>query len=236
MSAGHDATPDREERGPSWLIRHISFYGTRDLADSELLRVLLSGTHERRRAVAERLLWDGKTMRELARAGFATLSAHGLSEAEAARLKACFELGRRAVADPPHERAVSTPHDAFRCVARCFAGEDRERLVVVVLDTKNRPRHVSTVAVGSVDLCPVDPREVFGAALRERGSAVIIAHNHPSGDPNPSPEDVALTTRLAQAGAILGMPVLDHIIVGNANGTFVSLAERGLVPTGKRAA
>jgi DNA repair protein RadC len=92
------------------------------------------------------------------------------------------------------------------------------------------------VAEGAVDLCPVDPREVFGAALRERGSAVVIAHNHPSGDPEPSPEDIALTKRLAQAGAVLGVPVLDHIIVGSANGLFVSLAERGFLPSGTRAA
>jgi len=119
-------------------------------------------------------------------------------------------------------------------VARELAGSERECFVVVVLDIKNRPRHVSTVFVGSVDACPVDPREVFTPALRERGSAILVAHNHPSGDPTPSPEDLILTERLVEAGATLGIPVLDHIVVGrrkDGGPRFVSMAERGLLPT-----
>ena len=129
--------------------------------------------------------------------------------------------------------AVREPGDAYRCVARHFNGMERESFVVVVLDVKNRPRHVATVAQGSVDICLVDPREVFAVAIRERGTAVLVAHNHPSGDPEPSGEDLLLTERLAEGGVILGIPVLDHIIVGRKtaqNNGYVSLAERGLMP------
>ena len=163
----------------------------------------------------------------------ALLCACGLGPEEATRLGACLELGRRASIPPSDGRAVHQPRDAFDCVAAQFAGEERERFVVVVLDVKNRPRHLRVISEGAIDVCPVDPREVFAVALRERGSAILVAHNHPSGDATPSTEDVALTERLAAAGTLLGIPLLDHIIVGRltdaAEPRFTSLAEQGVI-------
>lgn len=228
----------RDKRG--YLYRQMSLYGARNVGDIELVGTLLSGGRQRRQEIIDSLFREASSVWDLSRLSLNTLGKHGLSRAEALRLKAGLELGRRAVVEPTPSQAVHEPSDAYRCVAPSFAGEERERFVVVVLDIKNRPRHVCTVAEGSVDLCPVDPREVFATALRERGSAVLIAHNHPSGDPNPSKEDLELTERLVQAGAVLGVPVLDHIIVGRVcertDESFVSLAERGLMPAPNRTA
>lgn len=226
------ARESRDKR--STLYRQVAMYGASTVADTELVISLLSGSRQRRTEIVESLLGDACSVWGLSRLSIQTLGQHGLSRVEALRLKAGLELGRRAAAEPIPHHAVHEPGDAYRCVAPSFAGEERERFVVVVLDIKNRPRHVSTVAEGSVDLCPVDPREVFATALRERGSAVLVAHNHPSGDPNPSREDLELTERLVKAGTLLGIPVLDHIIVGRvrerADESYVSLAERGLMP------
>ncbi|MFC1610522.1 RadC family protein [Myxococcota bacterium] len=217
------------------LHRRLSIYGARNISDTCLLTAMLSGNARSRRQLAESLLQRAESIWELSHFGLATLRACGLSQTDSLRLKASMEIGRRALVEPIPSHAVREPRDAYLCVAGQLAGEERECFMVVVLDVKNRPRHVAAVAEGSVDLCHVDPREVFVAALRQRGSGVIIAHNHPSGDPTPSSEDLLLTERLVEAGVLLGIPVLDHIIVGrkregDVHEPFVSLAERGLMP------
>jgi DNA repair protein RadC len=222
-----------------YLFSLISLVGARQLGDIDLVAATLSGNLARRRRLAERLLDEVGSLWSVARLGLRPLRELGLGQAESARLKACIELGRRAAFEPPPGTAVREPRDAYRCVAEHLTDRERERFVVVVLDVKNRPRHIATVFVGSVDACPVDPREVFTPALRERGSAVLVAHNHPSGDPTPSPEDVILTERLVDAGAILGIPVLDHLVVGreaDGNPRFVSMAQRGLLPRAEQEA
>jgi DNA repair protein RadC len=209
------------------------------LADVEVLARTLSGTDERRQRLAQALLEEYRSVWELVRTPALLLRGLGLSSDEAERLRACIELGRRAVVEPLAGDSVREPHDAYRAVAAELAGAERERFVVVALDVKNRPRHLAVVAEGAVDACPIDPREVFAVALRERASSILLAHNHPSGDPTPSREDVQLTERLVAAGAVLGIPVLDHVIVGRPateqSDCYVSLAERGLLPAPARA-
>ncbi|MEE8408816.1 MAG: DNA repair protein RadC [Myxococcota bacterium] len=223
-----------EPNGRGYLYRRVSMYGAGELSDAELLAAVLSGDHARRRALAECLLAEVGSLWGIARLGIAPLRDIGLGPCETARLKACIELGRRSAVGPMPRSAVREPRDAYRCVARRLAACERERFVVVVLDVKNRPRHVSTVFEGSVDACPIDPREIFAPAVRERGTAILVAHNHPSGDPTPSKEDLILTDRLVEAGSLIGIPVLDHIIVGHhpdGSARYVSLAERGLITT-----
>ncbi len=223
-----------EPKGRGYLYRRVSMYGAAELSDGELLATVLSGDHARRRALADRVITEVGSLWGVARLGIAPLRDIGLGPCEAARLKACIELGRRSVVGPMPRSAVREPRDAYRCVARRLATCDRERFVVVVLDVKNRPRYVSTVFEGSVDACPIDPREIFAPALRERGTAILVAHNHPSGDPTPSKEDLILTDRLVEAGSLIGIPVLDHIIVGHrpdGGAHYISLAERGLITT-----
>ncbi|HSI04174.1 MAG: RadC family protein [Myxococcota bacterium] len=166
--------------------------------------------------------------------GIAELEAAGFTRVAATRVRGAFELARRSRLGKAPPAAMSSPEDAYACVAPLLDDPAHEHFVVVVLDVRNRPRRVVRVAMGSVDRCAVDPREVFAPAIREHGSAVLVAHNHPSGDPTPSFEDIALTQRLARAGEVLGLPILDHIIVGSGpfvrqSKHFVSLAELGIL-------
>jgi DNA repair protein RadC len=174
---------------------------------------------------------------ELAAMSLTELEALGLSRKGAQRLRASFELARRSRVAQPLPATVRVPEDAYACLAPLIDDAEREHFAIIVLDVRNRPRRVARVAQGSVDRCHVDPRDVFAPAIREHGTAVVVAHNHPSGDPTPSPEDIALTRRLVQAGALLGLPVLDHLIIASGpyvreNRPFVSLAEAGVMVAG----
>jgi DNA repair protein RadC len=140
------------------------------------------------------------------------------------RWEAALELARRALSAP-----VARPVP-FRCAAEVFeryryrlASSPVEVFLAVLLDVKHRPVREERVSVGVLDGSLIHPREVFAAAVRERAAAVILLHNHPSGDPAPSPEDREVTRRLRSAGGILGIPVLDHVIVGD--GSFFSFRE-----------
>ena len=197
------------------------------LSDHELLRLLIG---EQGPAIADPLS-------DLARASLPELLARGLSERDALILLAIFELGRRSRKGGPLPQTLHAPEDAYAFLLPQLEDAERERFVVVVLDVRNRPRHVAQVAEGSVDHCIVDPRDVFAPAIREHGTAVLLAHNHPSGDPTPSREDVELTQRLIHAGEVIGLPVLDHIIIATGplvgERKFVSLAEVGVMLGGR---
>jgi len=201
---------------------------TRELSDHQLLEELLGGLRHRRRALAREVLALAGHPAALRRLGQVELRQMGLSTQEAARLVSAFELGRRSLFDPPFAGALDNPTAAYHYVAQDLLGMERECFVVVVLDIRNRPLLKARIAESSVDACPVDPREVFLPAVRQRGSGILVAHNHPSGDPSPSEEDLALTRRLLRAGELLGIILLDHIIVG-AGASFVSLADRHLL-------
>ncbi len=129
---------------------------------------------------------------------------------------------------PARSRAqVTSDADAARLLRPDLEVLDREHFVVMLLDTKNRVIGFNVVAVGTIDSALVSPRETFKPALLANATAIIVAHNHPSGDPTPSPEDIAVTRQLVAAGKLLDIEVLDHLIIGE--GRFVSLKERGLM-------
>lgn len=195
-----------------------------------LLAELLSGSAATRQSRAESLLHRWRSVVTTARRGTAELRELGLSREEVRRLRAAVELGHRLHHRVARAHRILTPDAAFACVAHLLVGAPRERFVLVALDVKSRPLLVSVVAEGSVDSCAVDAREVFAPALRERASAVLIAHNHPSGDPQPSSEDSALTKRLVEIGRLVGVPLLDHLVVGEAPTRYVSFAEARLLP------
>lgn len=139
-----------------------------------------------------------------------------------------FDPARRFVPGPPAGRPqVSTPEDAAALVVPLLAGLDREHCLLVTLDTRHRLLAVATVSVGTADHTFMSPREVYRDALLAGASAVFLAHNHPSGDPTPSADDRQVTRRLAQAGATLGVDLLDHLVVGDPE--WVSLARRGVL-------
>ena len=129
---------------------------------------------------------------------------------------------------PASSRAQVTCHtDAARLLRPDLEVLDREHFVVMMLDTKNKVIGLNTVAIGTVDSAIVSPRETFKPALLANATSIIVAHNHPSGDPTPSPEDIAVTRDLVEAGRLLGVQVLDHLIIGEDR--FVSLKDKGLM-------
>ena len=123
-------------------------------------------------------------------------------------------------------RAITRSNDLLPILREYFAHHDREEMIVALLDAKHRIIGINSVSVGSLTLSIVHPRETFKAAIVSNCAAVILAHNHPSGDPTPSQEDRQLTTRLKDCGVLLGIPVLDHLVIGD-EGHYVSFADRG---------
>jgi DNA repair protein RadC len=126
---------------------------------------------------------------------------------------------------PPCVQTVTKPRDVFELAKSYLTGVDREHFVILILDVKNKVIGINTVAIGTLSYCSVHPREVFKAAVVANAALIIMIHNHPSGNPHPSSDDLALTARLKEAGDILGIPVVDHIVLGDEN--YYSLKEAG---------
>jgi DNA repair protein RadC len=147
-----------------------------------------------------------------------------LGQRRALRLAAAFELGRRVQrAEQPLRTPMHSAERVFRWIAPQLQGFQRETFQVLLLDGKHRLKRQEIVSIGTLTTSLVHPREVFRPAVREAAAAVICAHNHPSGDPHPSAEDLEVTRRLLDAGRTLGIPLLDHVILGA--GRYVSLRE-----------
>ena len=204
--------------------------GPQALSNAELIAILLrmGVPGENAVQVAQRLLQHFDGLGGLHRAPFEELVAqHGIGEAKAAQIKAAIELGRRLTLEAPEERpTINSPADAAALVQYEMSALEQEHLRVFLMDTKNHVLDIVEVYRGSVNMSQVRIGEVFKTAIRRNATAVIVVHNHPSGDPTPSPDDVAVTRALVQAGKLLDVDVLDHLIIGQ--GRFVSLKERGL--------
>lgn len=214
------------ERPRERLKRH----GAATLRNDELLAILLRvGTRgENVMRLAERLLHDFRNLTGLLRADVSELSAlHGMGESKALTIKAALELGRRLSIESPEERpAVKSPADAANLLSVEMAALEQEEMRVMLLDTRNRVVATRRIYAGNVNSAIVRVGELFRDAIRQNCAAIIVAHNHPSGDPSPSPEDVRVTEEIVKAGKLLDIDVLDHLIIGQ--GRFVSLKERGL--------
>lgn len=191
-----------------------------------LLRVGVVG--ETAVQVGQRLLQTFGGISGLHRASFDELSSQkGVKLAKAAQIKAAIELGRRLVLESPEDKpVVHSPADAATMVQYEMSALQQEELRVILLDTRNRVQFIETVYRGSVNSSQVRIAEVFKTAIRRNATSLIVIHNHPSGDPTPSPDDVVITRAILQAGELLDVKLLDHIIIGS--GRFVSLKERGL--------
>jgi DNA repair protein RadC len=178
--------------------------------------------------VGQRLLQTFGGLRGLHQAPFEELvNQHGIGEAKAAQIKAAIELGRRLTLESTEERPViNSPADAAALVQYEMSALEQEHLRVLLLDTRNHVLEIAEVYRGSVNTSQIRVGEIFKAAIRRNASALIVVHNHPSGDPTPSPDDVAVTRAVVQAGKLLDVDVLDHLIVGQ--GRYVSMKERGL--------
>jgi DNA repair protein RadC len=208
----------------------LASLGPQALSNAELLAILLRVGVQGENAVqvGQRLLKDFKGLSGLQRAPFQELcSQRGLGEAKAAQIKAAIELGRRLAVESPEERpSINSPADAAALVSYEMSALEQEHLRVILLDTRNRVLEVAEVYKGSVNSSQVHIGELFKPAVRRNAAALIVVHNHPSGDPTPSPDDLAVTRAIIQAGKLLDVEVLDHIVIGQ--GRWVSLKERGL--------
>ena len=125
-------------------------------------------------------------------------------------------------------RRISSPQDSIKLLSQFLENKDREEFIVICLDTKNQPACINVCSIGTLNASLVHPREVFKAAILSNAASIIIAHNHPSGDPTPSTEDISITKRITEAGNILGIQLLDHIIIGE-NHRYSSLKEDGII-------
>lgn len=206
------------------------YAGPSALSNPELLAIILrvGNRNENVIRMAERLLVEFGGLAGLARANFDELgAAFGMGQAKATQIKAALELGRRLLLAASDERMqVRTPIDIVNLLMLEMGHLEQEHLRVAMLDTKHYLIRVAQVYIGSLNAAAVRVGEVFREAIRSNAASVVIVHNHPSGDPTPSPEDVRVTELLVDAGTLLDIDVLDHLIIGRNR--FVSLKERGL--------
>src|SRR6266545_6387637 len=207
--------------------RHrLTHQGASALSDAELLAVI---TGVPCLETAQRLLIAAGGLRGLQALSTIELQqlVAGISVGRAAQLKAAIELGTRvARGERVARRQVKSPTDIADLLLLEMSHLDQEHLRTVLLDTKNRVQAITTVYIGSLNASMVRVGEIFKEALKRNSAALIVSHNHPSGDPTPSPEDVLVTREIVQAGKLLDVDILDHIVIGH--GVWVSLRQRGL--------
>lgn len=217
----------KEERPRERLIRH----GADRLANKELLAILLrTGTQkESALRLAERLLARFDSLLGLATASYEELlQIKGIGPAKATDILASFELAKRlAESRMEFQGIVNSPQDAAQMVLRELSLEDKEHFMIIMLNTKNRIIAKKTISIGHLNASLVHPREMFKEAIKRSSAAVILVHNHPSGDLTPSKDDIRTTERLKEVGHLLGIDVLDHIII--ADNRYLSFREQGLL-------
>ena len=204
--------------------------GSGHLSNPELIAILLRTGIEGESALnlSTRVLASFGGLGAMARVTYSELCAmKGISDAKACQLLAAFELGRRLVSIHPEGRSVvRSPQDVFNLLGAEMGYLDQEHLRVILLNTKNEVLATQEVYIGDVNSSVIRVAEVLRPAIRENCPAIIAVHNHPSGDPTPSPEDILVTGRLREAGDTMDIDVLDHIIIGGQG--FLSLKEKRL--------
>jgi len=204
--------------------------GADRLSNAELLALILGSGNQGESAVhmAERLLATFGDLRGLLSCTVSELQTiSGIGPARASQLVAIVELSARLAAARQQQTTIRQPGDVQALLMPRLQHKTQEEFVLLVLDTKNKVLAVEDVFRGSLNASIVHPREVFKKAISRSAAAIIVAHNHPSGDPTPSREDIEVTRRLVEAGKIIGIEVLDHVVFGD--GKTVSMKEKGLV-------
>lgn len=216
-----------EDRPQEKLLK----YGANNLSNSELLAVILrtGNKEENVLKLSQRILSeDNRGLKNIAEGTMQKFKAFkGISDVKAAQLMALSELSKRISTLKIERIKISSPSDAAVVMMEEMRYYKKEHFKIILLDTKNNITKISQISVGSLNSSIVHPREVFAEAVINSASSVILVHNHPSGEAEPSHEDIVLTNRLDECGKILGIKVLDHIIIGD--GVFYSFKEEGLI-------
>lgn len=215
----------KEERPRERLLK----YGESYLSNQELLAILLgSGTKNYTvMDLANRILMHFEGLKLLSEATIEELTAiRGIGKAKGVVILAAIELGKRIQQYKPDEKyVVRSPEDGANFVMEEMRTLNQEHFVTLFLNTKNQIIHHQTIFIGSLNTSIVHPREIFREAVKRSAASIICAHNHPSGDPSPSREDIQVTRRLVEAGKIMGIELLDHLVIGHDR--FISLKEKG---------
>lgn len=194
--------------------------GEHSLSDTELLAIIIGNGTAQVSALdlAQHILAQHGSLRYLKEASLEELMEHrGIGPAKAVNIKAAIEIGRRISLDIRNKMSIKSPEDVKNMVMEDMRYLDREYFRVLYLDRKGGVLSMENVSIGGLHSALVHPREVFKPAIKKSAASVILVHNHPSGDPSPSREDLELTTNLIKAGKFLGIEVLDHIVIGESN-------------------
>lgn len=204
--------------------------GPEGLSNAELLAIILrtGSTNESVFQLAHKVLAELEMLHNLQEITIEELTMiRGIGPAKAIQIKAAIELGRRVYRNIEDEKiTIRSPRDVANYLIEELRYLKKEHFIAVLLDTKNKVIAKETISIGTLNSSIVHPREVFKPAIKKSVSAIIVVHNHPSGDPTPSREDIEVTKRLIKAGEIVGIDLLDHIIIGGSD--FFSLKDKGL--------
>ena len=206
----------KEERPRERLIK----FGEQALSAQELLQLILGRgiAGESVMVTSQKLLSQFGSLQKLAEASIGELSSvKGIGPAKAAQIKAVFEIGRRISTQTPSYKSkeLTNPEKVFKFMRSKIKDYSKEHFYVIALNSRNWS--VNEVSIGTLDSSLVHPREVFSEAIKNKAASVIFVHNHPSGDPEPSEEDLAITKKLIDSGNVLGIKVIDHIIITRSN-------------------
>ncbi|CUT02132.1 DNA repair protein RadC [Candidatus Kryptobacter tengchongensis] len=206
-------------------------FGPQSVSNAELLAILIGSGTKKISAIdlANKILSDAGSLRELARKGLGDLKKYkGIGLKKAVVISAAFELSRRIQSEPALERPqITSPDDIARIFIPRLADLNKEILIVVLLNTANKVIRDVVVSEGNLNSSVIHPREVFKPAIDELSASIILVHNHPSGNPEPSRMDIEVTKQIYQAGEILGIKLLDHVII--AGDKFTSMAQLGVL-------
>ncbi|MGB9788750.1 MAG: RadC family protein [Dictyoglomus turgidum] len=207
-------------------------YGEKALSDAELLAIILRTGNKNYSVyeLAQNLIVDFRSLKRIAEVGIGELIKYpGIGITKAVQIKASIELGRRIFSEKKNYfgESILNPHDAFLIFKEDMFDLKEEHLFCIYMDVKNKCLNKRLIAKGDLNIVYASPREIFKYALQENSSKLILAHNHPSGDLTPSEDDIIFTKRLIEAGKILGLEILDHLIIYNED--YVSLKEKKLI-------
>ncbi len=215
-----------EERPRERLVRH----GAAVLSNAELLAILLRVGNKEENAIslAHRILKQEQGLRFLVDSKVEQMaSIKGIGQAKAAQIKAAIELGKRLTTfELGVDKPVKSPQDVANLLMEDMRYLKKEHMKLVLLNVKCNLISVEEISIGSLNASIVHPREVFNPAIKKSSASIIMVHNHPSGDPTPSSEDIAITARISEAGKLIGIELVDHIIIGD--GKYTSMKEKGL--------
>jgi len=206
-------------------------FGPEALSAQELLALVIGRGIPKKSvmSIAQELLVRFGNIKTISQATIEELSQiRGIGLAKAAQIKACFELGKREELEPEtKDFDIKDPEAVVKAIRASIKNKAQEHFKLILLNPRNKIIGISTISIGTLNASLVHPREVFKDAIVHSAASVVLAHNHPSGDPEPSEDDIKITNKLVESGRILGIEVIDHIIIGKNN--FCSFKERGLI-------